>query len=535
MTLSYLFILFILYSVIGWLCEVVYVLITQRKFVNRGILRGPVCPIFGFGALIIVFCLEPFKSNIIFLFVMAVIVSAVLEYITSWILEMIFAAKWWDYTNSKFSLNGRISLLNSVIIGVLGTLCILFVQPAFEYVLNLFPEESLNVIAFILALILFVDIVLTLRTLVHFSARLTDFKILIRAAKKAPDKFEWFDREDLPGSIARLRHLQKTDTTGIYKQFEQLLDTFVKPPSGVPRLLMAFPGLKLSREVPDYELLKDAHLTDLRQVLQAPSAPADTETERTVPAQKKEKKQTAERTIIKPKIYEYVWIFAAAGYIGLIVETLWMYITTGEFYSRIGFMHIWVKPIYGAGGVLMTMLLLPQQKRRDLFIFVYGVVIGGAFEYLCSVIQQLMFNSVSWEYHDTPLNLHGRTNLFFSFCWGFLALLWIRFAFPGFMHLIRKIPPKISKILAIIFAVLLVSDAAYTAAVVRRWSERRDGIAAKTAVGRFFDEYYPNEKMERLYSNMKFLDKSDPEHQGPEPAKSDADSGAPAGQPEPLN
>ncbi|HBB29668.1 MAG TPA: hypothetical protein DC000_10580, partial [Clostridiales bacterium] len=107
------FIYFIMYSVIGWICEVIFCSIPEKKFINRGFLNGPLCPIYGFGALIVIFFLTPFKDSIFLVFIFGLIVTSTLEYFTSYAMEKLFHSKWWDYSNNRFNINGRVCLLNS--------------------------------------------------------------------------------------------------------------------------------------------------------------------------------------------------------------------------------------------------------------------------------------------------------------------------------------------------------------------------------------------------------------------------------------
>ena len=129
MSLSYIFLIFLIYSVIGWISEVIYCSILQHKLVNRGFLHGPICPVYGFGGLLVVFFLEPFAGNIFYLFFMASIVTSVLEYATSWVLETIFATKWWDYSDLRFNIHGRICLLNSLLFGLMSVVGVKIMHP----------------------------------------------------------------------------------------------------------------------------------------------------------------------------------------------------------------------------------------------------------------------------------------------------------------------------------------------------------------------------------------------------------------------
>ena len=113
---------FFIYSFLGWSLEVVYAMYIQRTFVNRGFLFGPICPIYGFGALILIGSLRNIKGNRILKFIIAIIAFSAFEYVASYILEVLFNQRWWDYSNDILNLQGRISILYSLVWGILGIL-----------------------------------------------------------------------------------------------------------------------------------------------------------------------------------------------------------------------------------------------------------------------------------------------------------------------------------------------------------------------------------------------------------------------------
>ena len=146
------FSLFIIYSFIGWCIEVVAVSYTKKKFVNRGFLIGPYCPIYGVSALVMVFLLNKYKEDISVLFWMSFIVCSIIEYLTSYIMEKLFKARWWDYSDRLFNVNGRICLKNSICFGALGVLLIRYINNFLMYDLNLLSYNilySLNIILFV--------------------------------------------------------------------------------------------------------------------------------------------------------------------------------------------------------------------------------------------------------------------------------------------------------------------------------------------------------------------------------------------------
>ena len=140
------FMLFFIYAILGWIIETTLVSIEKRKFVNRGFLIGPYCPIYGFGGLAITILLKNYTKDPIVLFLMAVIICGILEYFTSYIMEKIFKARWWDYSAKKYNINGRICLETVVPFGILGCLVMYVLNPiTFKY-LNMLSNSMLNII-----------------------------------------------------------------------------------------------------------------------------------------------------------------------------------------------------------------------------------------------------------------------------------------------------------------------------------------------------------------------------------------------------
>lgn len=120
---------FIIYSFLGWLLETVAKSIEQKKFINSGFLVGPLCPIYGFGAFIMLIFLDRFKENYLLLFFMGMVILTAWEYLVGIILEKAFKTKYWDYSNYKINFQGRICLVHSTIWGILGVIFTRFIHP----------------------------------------------------------------------------------------------------------------------------------------------------------------------------------------------------------------------------------------------------------------------------------------------------------------------------------------------------------------------------------------------------------------------
>lgn len=131
-TARYLILYFLIYAIIGWILETAYALGTLGYFVKRGFLYGPLCPIYGWGAVILISCLKKYKSKPFKLFLYSAIVFSVFEYIAGFALDALFSARWWDYTTDFMNLNGRISIFYSFAWGIIALIFIHFVHPFVE-------------------------------------------------------------------------------------------------------------------------------------------------------------------------------------------------------------------------------------------------------------------------------------------------------------------------------------------------------------------------------------------------------------------
>ena len=125
------FLLFMTYSILGWMLEVTCKLIQYKRFINRGFLIGPYCPIYGYGAILITLLLGKYKSDPITLFIMTIVLCGTLEYLTSYFMEKIFKARWWDYSKRKFNLNGRVCLGTLLPFGIFGMILMYIANPFF--------------------------------------------------------------------------------------------------------------------------------------------------------------------------------------------------------------------------------------------------------------------------------------------------------------------------------------------------------------------------------------------------------------------
>ena len=157
----YLFLLFLIYSFIGWIIDIFDIVYKYKKIVNRGFLIGPICPIYGVGVLLMIFLLTKFIDTPVALFVLATVIFMTLEYFTSYFLEKMFNARWWDYSDRKFNLNGRICLETTIPFGLGGMIVMYIVNPFFTKILDKIPENIVIILGIILFIIFIVDVIIS--------------------------------------------------------------------------------------------------------------------------------------------------------------------------------------------------------------------------------------------------------------------------------------------------------------------------------------------------------------------------------------
>ncbi len=164
-TIKIYFLLFLTYSFLGWCMEVCCSIFERKKFVNRGFLLGPYCPIYGCGAILITLLLKGFTNNPIILFIMAILLCGILEYLTSFFMEKIFHLRWWDYSKKKFNINGRVCLDTIIPFGVLGMVIIYISNPFLLDKVKLIPDNILTIIFYVLIIIFVIDNFISLATI----------------------------------------------------------------------------------------------------------------------------------------------------------------------------------------------------------------------------------------------------------------------------------------------------------------------------------------------------------------------------------
>lgn len=425
--------IFFVYSFIGWCGEAAMAAVHRHKFVNRGFVSGPICPVYGAGAAAVAVFLPELKDQLFFLFLGGMIVTTFVEYLTGRILELIFHRKWWDYSDQRFNLDGYVCLKNSVVWGICSVLMICFFDPLLCRLLVLIPRLAGDILLWILGVLLVIDAV--------------GSGVAVLGLKKKQSRITQITEE-----------LHKTS-----KLLENALTTRIQK-----RMVKAFPNIEGTEGV--------------------------------------RVKAKEERFARGCGFFKLASLFILGAFLGDIVETVFCLATTGRLMSRSSLVFGPFSIVWGLACALLTWILYRYRDKSDRYIFVFGTILGGAYEYVCSVFTEMAFGTVFWDYSEIPFNLGGRINLLYCFFWGIAAVVWMKGVYPFLSRQIEKLPARAGRAVCSILLVLLAADMLISALALARYSERQTGNPEQTAVGQILDEYFPDEFIEKRYENLKLAD-----------------------------
>lgn len=201
--------------------------------------------------------------------------------------------------------------------------------------------------------------------------------------------------------------------------------------------------------------------------------------------------------------YKLVWMFIIGAVGGVVVETIFCRFSMGEWMSRSSFVWGPFSIVWGFGCSFLTALLYRYRDRSDRYIFLYGTILGGFYEYACSVLSERIFGTVFWDYSEIPFNLGGRINLLYCFFWGIAAVVWIKILYPRFSRWIEKIPMKPGKIITWCAVVFLTVDMIMSALALYRYNDRLTHPEPDNALEAFLDQHFDDQRMEKVYPNAK--------------------------------
>ncbi len=419
--------LFFLYAFSGWILETLIAAVRHRRFVNRGLINGPLCITYGITAIFVTIFFQELSG--FWLFSACAILITVVEWIAGHLIEYLYHERWWNYSNMPWNLDGYICVPVSVFRGVLCWWIMEWGNFLLLKVFHLVPGIIGKIVIWILFVVLCLDVAATL---------------LI-----------------LSGRSRRMEQWEAVDSwlTGVSNQLAQKIYTRVDA-----RIRKAYPQA----------------------------------------AHKKKKKEEAQEGVFAYgcSFDKIVWLFVIGSFLGDITETIFCRFKAGVWMSRSSLVWGPFSIVWGFAIAAATALLYRYRNRSDRFLFLVGTCLGGVYEYVCSVLSELVFGVVFWDYSQIPFNLGGRINLLYCFFWGIAAVVWFKMLYPYISTIIEQIPMKAGKIITRIMVVFMCCNMAVSALALVRSDQRSQGVEAASSWQEAMDIYYPDEKLQVIYPNM---------------------------------
>lgn len=261
---------FIIYGFFGWIYESCYVSVKKGEVVNRGFLNGPIIPIYGLGATIVIVTLSSFEDQIVLVFFGGMILASILEYLTSFLMEKLFHAKWWDYSDLKYNLKGRICLRSSIFWGFLSVLAVKVLTPFSDTLIEYISRRSGEYAAYVILAVFITDLLVTVVSTMQLDKKLTimsklreEFKEYIASTRLYEATEEVYEKyaesqisdiidkfkDKLENNIERIEALELKDKKDdIYEKLKAFTSRYQKTVEHKNlvhfRILKAFPDFK---------------------------------------------------------------------------------------------------------------------------------------------------------------------------------------------------------------------------------------------------------------------------------------------------
>lgn len=203
------------------------------------------------------------------------------------------------------------------------------------------------------------------------------------------------------------------------------------------------------------------------------------------------------------KLTKIFWIFLIGSILGYGIEMVVGLVQNGHFVSRQGLLFGPFIQVYGVGLVAYYLVISNIKKKSYIKIFFITMLLGGIVEYLFSYLQETWFGTISWDYSNLLFNIHGRTSLLHCLYWGIGGVLFVRFILPLIRNLNEWCKNTNFRYITAFLVLFITFDIVMSGMAGSRQLERKNNIAANGYIDNFFDEYYPDEKLEQIYSNAK--------------------------------
>ena len=398
--------LFFCYGLLGWVLETAYAALRQKKYVDRSVLFGPLCLSYGLTGAILTWGLSELRGSWFFLFLGCAVGATLVEWVAGHLLERATHTRWWDYSGSRFHLDGYICLTASALY-------------------HLLPPLLAVILVWVLVGLLAVDSVGTILTLMG-----------------------------IRGALPRVEAVNSRLATLSIRMGEWIL----RRTEG-----------RIQRTYPQASFVR------------------------------RKEKDRSNPFARGNSFYSIMLLFLVGGVCGDLAETIFCRLRLGWWMSRSSVVWGPFSIVWGLALAAATLMFYRYRDRSSSFFFVAGTLLGGLYEYLCSVFTELVFGTVFWDYSAIPFNLGGRINLLYCFFWGFAAVAWFKGLFPVLSKGMAKIPKKPGKIVVWLLLAFMTVNMGVSALALARYSARAAGQPAQQAWEVYMDEHYGDEVMKRIY------------------------------------
>ena len=417
--------LFFCYGLLGWVLETAFAALRQKRYVDRSVLFGPLCLSYGLTGTVLTWGLSELRGSWFFLFLGCAVGATVVEWTAGHLLERATHTRWWDYSASRFNLDGYICLTASAVWGLLGLIAVEWVSPLLLSLYRLLPPLLAGILVWVLLALLAVDGVGTILTLMGIRGALPQVEAV----------------------NSRLAALSIRMGGWILRRAEG-------------RIQRSYPQARFVRR-----------------------------------AEKKKGNPFARGD----SFYSIMLLFLVGGVCGDLAEMIFCRLRMGWWMSRSSVVWGPFSIVWGLALAAATLLFYRYRDRSASFFFVAGTLLGGLYEYLCSVFTQLVFGTVFWDYSAIPFNLGGRINLLYCFFWGFAAVAWFKVFYPPLSRMIERIPRTFGKVLTWCLCLFMVADMAVSSMALVRYNQRLEGIPPRNEVAVYLDEHYDDARMQAVY------------------------------------
>ena len=417
---------FFLYSFLGWVGEVLFTAVRNRRYTDRGILSGPLCLVYGVAGCLISLALRDLTEGWFFIFLGSALYATVIEWVAGHMLERFSQTRWWDYSGRRWNLDGYICLEASAFWGVLGLIAVKWLNPLLHTLYRLIPALPRDILMIALLVLLALDALGTVLTVAGLGHR-------TGAAEQVSN---------------RLANMTLRWGLWILERVER-------------RMVRTAPELNFVRP----------------------------------------KREKSETFAAGCDFYKIAMLFFIGAFLGDITETIYCRITAGIWMSRSSVVWGPFSIVWGLALALVTKLLYPYKDRPASFLFAAGALLGGAYEYLCSVFTEMVFGKVFWDYSAIPFNLGGRINLLYCFFWGFAAVAWFKLVYPPMSRFIESLPRRFGKVMTWCLVVFMAANVVVSASALVRQATRAEGLPAANSVEVWLDTHYDDATLKRIYPN----------------------------------